>query len=134
MIAHVIYAQICDGIVQNIIQCTDNEYEFANQLARISYGDEAFAIDVTQCPCGIGDKYRDNGFFRTDENGEDIPVSYLPTAEEEVGMLAAENGEMKNRVTELQLALVDQYEENLALQEEVTNLQLALTELYEGIG
>lgn len=39
---------------------------------------------------------------------------------------------LQEEVTDLQLALVEQYETNLALQEEVTNTQLALVELYEG--
>lgn len=39
---------------------------------------------------------------------------------------------LQDEVTALQLALCDQYEENLALQDEVTNTQLALCELYEG--
>lgn len=39
---------------------------------------------------------------------------------------------LQDEVTALQLALVEQYEANLALQEEVTNTQLALVELYEG--
>lgn len=39
---------------------------------------------------------------------------------------------LQDEVTALQLALCDQYEENLVLQEEVTNTQLALVELYEG--
>lgn len=39
---------------------------------------------------------------------------------------------LQDEVTALQLALVEQYEVNLALQEEVTNTQLALVELYEG--
>lgn len=40
---------------------------------------------------------------------------------------------LQDEVTALQLALVEQYEENLALQEEVTNTQMALCELYEGV-
>lgn len=39
---------------------------------------------------------------------------------------------MEGELTDAQLALIEQYEENLALQEEVTNTQLALVELYEG--
>lgn len=39
---------------------------------------------------------------------------------------------LQSQVTDLQLALCEQYEENLALQDEVTNTQLALVELYEG--
>ena len=48
--------------------------------------------------------------------------------------LTVQNGNLQNEVTSLQLALVEQYEDNLALQDEVTNTQLALTELYEGMG
>ena len=49
------------------------------------------------------------------------PVDPEPTEEE-----------LQSQVTDLQLALCEQYEENLALQDEVTNTQLALCELYEG--
>lgn len=40
---------------------------------------------------------------------------------------------LQNEVTALQLALVEQYETNLALQEEITNTQMALVELYEEV-
>lgn len=48
-----------------------------------------------------------------------------------MAVLNGENTSLKGQVTDLQLALTEQYEENLALQEEVTTTQLALTELYE---
>lgn len=38
---------------------------------------------------------------------------------------------VQNDITNLQLALTEQYEANLALEDEVTNTQLAITELYE---
>lgn len=38
---------------------------------------------------------------------------------------------VKEDITNIQLALTEQYEANLALEYEVTNTQLALTELYE---
>lgn len=41
--------------------------------------------------------------------------------------------ELETQLTDTQLALVEQYEENIALQEEVTNTQLALCEIYEGM-
>ena len=64
--------------------------------------------------------------------------------EEEIAQFEAENPApeppgptetelLQDEVTALQLALCDQYEENIALQEEVTNTQLALVELYEGM-
>ena len=49
MAVHSIYAQISEGIVQNIMVC-DN-YELANELTRASYGDDGFAVECNQCPC-----------------------------------------------------------------------------------
>lgn len=128
MAAHNIYAQIYDGTVQNVMVC-DN-YELANQLSRMSYGDDAFAVDCMQYSCTIGDKYHDGMFFREIDNAE-IPIEYIPTEKEQIATLTAKNMALDGQVTNLQLALVEQYEENSALQEEVTNTQLALTELYE---
>lgn len=82
MIVHQVFAQVYDGEIKNIIVC-DN-YELANWLTRAAYGDEAFAVDCLQYPCGIGDRYRDGRFYRITENGEDTVVNYVPTAEEQV--------------------------------------------------
>lgn len=49
---------------------------------------------------------------------------YWMQMEQQVQILEEEN-------TNLQLALTEQYEANLALQEELTNTQMALVELYE---
>ena len=49
----------------------------------------------------------------------------------QIGKLQKQMAEVQTELTDTQLALVEQYEENLALQEEVTNTQLALTEVYE---
>ena len=57
---------------------------------------------------------------------EEVPQE--PTPEPE----PTEMEVLQSQVTDLQLALCEQYEENLALQDEVTNTQLALCELYEG--
>lgn len=51
----------------------------------------------------------------------------VPTPEERIA-------ELEEALTETQLALCEQYENNLALSEEITNNQLALCELYETIG
>lgn len=41
---------------------------------------------------------------------------------------------VEEELTQTQLALTEQYEQNLALGEEITNTQIALTEVYEGLG
>ena len=67
----------------------------------------------------LGKKYVDGVW-------EEVPQE--PTPEPE----PTEMEVLQSQVTDLQLALCEQYEENLALQDEVTNTQLALCELYEG--
>lgn len=55
-------------------------------------------------------------------------VSFVPR---EIPVIETEEEIPNDEITELQLALVEQYEANLALEEEVTNIQLALCEVYE---
>ncbi|MDO5764127.1 MAG: hypothetical protein Q4P84_00295 [Elusimicrobiales bacterium] len=118
------YAQIDTELqeVMNVIVCED--YEMANFLARAIYGEEnGIAVDITEWPVGPGYKYIDGTFYEPD--GE-TPVLPIPSPERRCEELEKEN-------TDLQLALVEQYEENLAMQEEITNTQLALTEIYESM-
>ena len=121
MIVHQIYAMIYNEEVKNVFVC-DN-YEMANYLSRATYGNDAFAVDCLQYPCQIGDKYSNNTFYKSD--GVTL-IEYRPTQEQQVEHLHIEN-------TDLQLALANQYEENLALQDELTSTQLAITELFEGL-
>ena len=131
MIVHQVYALISDNIVQNVCVC-DN-YEMANYIARASYGDEAFAVDCLQYPCGVGFSYHDGNFYYVDaETREETQVEYVPTQEEQVFMLQIEADKAKEELTNTQLALVESYEENLVLKDEITMTQLALVEIYEG--
>lgn len=131
MIVHQVYALISEEKVQNVCVCSN--YEMANYIARASYGDEAFAVDCLQYPCSIGDSYRNNTFYRMDEEtGEEIEIEYIPTQEQQVEILTNDLETTNDELTQTQLALIESYEENLALQEEVTMTQLALVEIYEG--
>jgi regulator of replication initiation timing len=56
-----------------------------------------------------------------------VPVGVF----DQIGVLDKQHTADQEEVTTLQLALTEQYEENLSLQEEVTTTQLALTEIYE---
>ena len=131
MIVHQVYALISEETVQNICVCDD--YEMANYIARASYGSDAFAVDCLQYYCAIGDSYRDGNFYHlNEETGEEEVVKYSPTQEQQVDTLTNELATTQEDLTQTQLALVESYEENIALQEEVTNVELALVELYEG--
>ena len=80
-----------------------DNYEMANYLARCSYGEDAFAVDCLQYPCGIGDKYVDSTFYHMNNEGDFIPIEYVPTQEQQVNAL-------ENQLTDTQLALVEVYE------------------------
>lgn len=116
MIVHQIFAQIYEGMVQNVIVC-DN-YEMANHLARACYGNEAFSVDCLQYPCGIGDKYRDGVFYRINEEGTEIPIEYVPTQEQQVAQLEAKLFEVEKMVRLVQ--------EEMAFITKLTNPQRAL--------
>lgn len=132
MIVHQVFAQIFNETVQNVMVC-DN-YELANYLARAVYGDTAFAVDCLQYPCQIGDKYIDSTFYHIDpETKEQIVIQYIPTQEQQVWQLQSDKKRLEEELTSTQIALTEQYEENIALNEEITNTQIALTELYEGM-
>ena len=100
MIVHQVYAITdADGIVQNVMVC-DN-YEDANQIARAVYGDEAFAVDCLQYPCGPGDRYHDGRFWHVGEDGGETEISYIPTQEQQVAALQADNRELTLALAEM---------------------------------
>lgn len=112
-----IFSLINENEIQNIIVC-DN-YEVANQIARASYGETAYAVDTTLYPVGIGYKHIDGFFYDTSDN----LVEANPTEAEEIANL-------KNLNTSLMLAIAD-----LDLQRETDKLetQLAVADLAEAI-
>lgn len=100
MIVHEVFAQIHEGEVKNVMVC-DN-YPTADYLTKCTYGPGAFAVDCLQYPCGIGDKYRDGVFWRTDpETGEETQIPYVPTQEQQIAMLQAEKDGLTLALAEL---------------------------------
>lgn len=92
MIVHEVFAQISEGIVQNIMVCAD--YELANYLTRCTYGEEAFAVDCLQYACSPGDSYRDGKFYISNDDGTETEIPYTPTQEQQVATLQSLNDEM----------------------------------------
>lgn len=139
MSVHYSYAQIYKGKVENLFVC-DN-FELANQIARCAFGDEAYAVDVCQYATQIGDLYHDGSFWHVDEeSGEEMEIPYIPTDSQKIEALQQVNELLTfqlestvSKLTDTQMALAEQYEENIAFQEEVTNTQLALVEIYEAM-
>lgn len=60
-----IFSLIHEDEIKNTIVC-DN-FEVANQIARITYGEDAIAVDTTLYPVTLGDRYIDGIFYRGDE-------------------------------------------------------------------
>lgn len=56
---------------------------------------------------------------------------FLDAGGTDIDDLKGRAAQLEEELSAVQLALAEQYEENLQLKEEVTNLQLALTEIYE---
>lgn len=85
MIVHQVFAIVHEETVQNIIVC-DN-YEFANQIARGTYGNEAIAVDCLQYRCFKDCKYKNGKFYDL----EDKEIPYVPTQEQQVATLQQMN-------------------------------------------
>ena len=66
-------------------------------------------------------------------NGEFVKMENTDRYDPEVRLLKTDARSQKTAqdATDLQLALVDQYEENIALNDQVTDLQLTIVDLYE---
>ena len=100
MVAHMVFALIHEGIVKNTVV---GEYYDCDQVAKATYGDNAFAVEITQIPTQIGDTY--NGTFHREVNGETIEIRPVPTEAAQIATLT----------------------------ESLNNIELALVELYEGV-
>ena len=92
MIVHEVFAEISEGIVQNIMVCED--YELANYISRCTYGEEAFAVDCLQYPCAIGDRYHDGRFWHVAEDGTEKEIEHVTTQEQQIASLQILNNEL----------------------------------------
>lgn len=90
------FAIIKDETVKNDMVCSN--YETANQLARQLYGSDAFAVDSTQYPIGIGYRFKNNHFYY--EDGVTL-VPRTPTNEEAIASLQSENKELTECILEM---------------------------------
>lgn len=99
MIAQRIWALVSENKVQNTIVC--ETYPAADMLAKSTLGADAFTIEITQIPTGIGDSYVD-GVFK-DKQGN--VINPLPTAETEVAALKAENATLRNDLSDAVIEL-----------------------------
>lgn len=93
-----------DGIVRNI--AVGENYEDMNRVTRASYGENAFAVEY-RWAVGIGDVFKNNIFYNVNEDGNEIPAEYIPSEEENIAALKAENERLKLESNNLTLALAE---------------------------
>ena len=73
-----------------------------NHLTHRIYGDDSIAISCQQYIVSIGDRYHDGTFWVIDpETKEEVPAEYIPTQEQEVAQLKAENEELTLALAEI---------------------------------
>lgn len=76
------YAMVFGDNVENI--AIFEKYEDANRISKIVYGDDAFAVDITEWPVGPGYKYINGVFYEPDGN---TVVEPLPNPAKQVAEL-----------------------------------------------
>ncbi|WP_313072953.1 hypothetical protein [Lacrimispora sp.] len=116
------FALIYENKVMNVFICEN--YELANQLARASYGDNAFAIETTRYASEIGDKYENGIFYHKLEDGSFKEAMYIPTEKDNID-------ELRSKLIQSQLVLTETYENKFSLEEKILTLQQIITDLYE---
>lgn len=101
-----VFAQIDEeGVVRNRMVCDD--YETANQITRIAYGEKAIAKDVTLIRVTEGCIFKDNTFYLSD--GE-TPCMQLNDVEDEVKALQKSSEGYSDDLTNTQMAITELYE------------------------
>lgn len=105
-------------------------YDLTGRVWQIIYGEEKVPQGLPAIFVDIPEGAQLERMDVTDPKNPKPVFNYLP--ETDIGRIQKKVADLEEELTDTQLALAEQYEENLALQEEVTNTQLALVELYEG--
>lgn len=116
------FALIYENKVKNIFICEN--YELANQLARASFGDKAFAVESTRYATNIGDNHENGVFYHILEDGSLEEVMYIPTEKDNIV-------ELHSKLIQSQLVLSEIYESKLLLEDKILTLQQIITNLYE---
>ena len=104
-------------------------YDATGKVWNIIYGEDTLPQGIPAIFVDIPDGAQLNRIDTTDSNNPKPIFIYAPDTD--IGNLQVRVSQLEEELTNTQLALIEQYEENLTLHEEVTNTQLALVELYE---
>ena len=103
MVCHTVFALIQGDMVRHVIV---GEYEECNQIARIDYGDQAFAVEVTRIPVTTGDIYRSGTFYRS-EKGVETRIDPIPTEADQIADLRSMLSALRAELDAASLAVLD---------------------------
>lgn len=107
-----------DGIVQNVAMFEN--YEIANQITRISYGDSAVAVAYNY-GVSMGDKLVDGVLYNVLEDGSMELAPYIPNDEDNINAIKA--------TTEKQQESIDTItDDNAEMLYEISLMQLGIYE------
>lgn len=109
------FAFIANDEIKNIAVFTPSGYTDATLTAKNIYGSDAIAVNVSQYPVAIGDKYINGEFRRYSSNGKYTVIEYIPTESENIQELKAASTKISDDITDVQLALAELYESGAAL-------------------
>lgn len=104
MIVHTVFAIILGNDVKNV---TVGNYTNVSEVAHAIFGNESYAIEITQFPVEEGDKYIDGEFRRYSEDGTYQVIEYIPTVEEQVTVLTNQLAQLQEEKSELEEAVQD---------------------------
>lgn len=103
MPVHNIFALVYAGEVKNTVV---GSYYDCDKTAKQIYGTEAFAVDITNIPAAVGDRYED-GVFKRLVDGEWIVIEPVPTEAQAIATLQAENAALRAELDIVSLAVLD---------------------------
>lgn len=103
MVCHEVFALISENEVKNVIV---GDFYNCNKIARMDYGNEAFAIEVTQIPVQPGDIY-ENGLFKRGVEGKKVIIDPIPTDSQKIDMLTAENASLRAYLNDISMAVTE---------------------------
>lgn len=101
--AHEVYALIFNGVVANVVVGT---YTDCDAVAKATYGNNAFAVEVTYIPVQPEDTYHDGIFERT-VDGSTITVTPVLSEEQQISQLLAANKAIRDELDAVSLSVLD---------------------------
>lgn len=91
---HEVFALISENEVKNVIV---GDFYNCNEIARIEYGEDAVAVEVTQYPVQSGDRYENGNFYRI-VDGKRVSIDPVPTDSQKLDMLMSDNAQLSKYV------------------------------------